>query len=226
VQQQGNGYDCGLYCYAFSKRALQRHADLKACNGQNDDLLKKIHGILVEGYEDSIKPLQLRKEMYGHMQDACRLDEMEAREASKDVQTKRLWRYNPNVLNVMSSKEKEESSTHEVQQVAGRVSLSQPKRVSDNNEQQIVFAEASLITAFQFYIADSIKAKNSLSKLVKMLLEDAQYYNHILERGFTLINFLNGFGKVCLLLMFFSYNLMLMVCYVMLFSDASVQEDN
>jgi hypothetical protein len=98
--------------------------------------------------------------------------------------------------------------------------------VSDNNEQQIVFAEASLITAFQFYIADSIKAKNSLSKLVKMLLEDAQYYNHILERGFTLINFLNGFGKVCLLLMFFSYNLMLMVCYVMLFSDASVQEDN
>jgi hypothetical protein len=97
--------------------------------------------------------------------------------------------------------------------------------VSDN-EQQIVFAEASLTTAFQLYIADSIKAKNSLSKLVKMLLEDAQYYNHIKERGFTLTNFLNGFSKACLLLMFLSYNLMLMVYYVMLFSDASVQQNN
>jgi hypothetical protein len=225
VQQQGNSYDCGLYCYALSKRALQRHEDLKACNGQNDDLLNKIHGILVEGYEDSIKPLLLRKEMYGHMQDACRLDNREASKASKDVQTARHWRYTPNVLNVISSKEKEESSTHEVQQVAGQASLSQPKRVSDN-EQQVVFAEASLITAFQLYIADSIKAKNSLATLVKMLLEDAQYYYHIKERCFTLTNFLNGFGKVCLLLMFLSYNLMLMVCYVMLFRDASVQENN
>ncbi len=106
MQQQGNSYDCGLYCYAFSKCALQRHEDLKACNGLNDDRLNKIHGILVEGYEDSIKPLLLRKEMYGHMQGACKLDEMEASKASKDVQTARHWRYTPNVLNVISSKEK------------------------------------------------------------------------------------------------------------------------
>jgi hypothetical protein len=59
-----------------------------------------------------------------------------------------------------------------------------------------------------------------------MLLEDAQYYNHIKDRGFTLTDFLNGFGKVCLLLMLLSF-IMLMVCYfVMLLSDASVQEDN
>jgi hypothetical protein len=89
VQQQGNSYDCGLYCYAFSKRALQRHQDLKACNGQNDDVLNKIHGILVKGYEDSIQLLLLRQEMYGHMQEASRLDEMEASKASIDVQTKR-----------------------------------------------------------------------------------------------------------------------------------------
>ncbi len=95
-----------------------------------------------------------------------------------------------------------------------------------DNKQQVVFAEASLITAFQLHIADSIKTKNSLSKLVKILLENAQYYNHIKEKGFTLTKFLNGFGKVCVLLIFLSYNLMLMVCYVMLFSDASVQENN
>ncbi len=111
MQQQGNSYDCELYCYTFSKRALQRQEDLKACNGQNDDLSNKIHGILAEGYEDSIKPLLLRKEMYGEMQEACRLDEMEASKAFKDAQTARHWKYTPNVLNFISSKEKE-SSTH------------------------------------------------------------------------------------------------------------------
>jgi hypothetical protein len=43
---------------------------------------------------------------------------MEASKASIDVQTKRLWRYVPNVLNVipsMLSKEKEESFTRELQ---------------------------------------------------------------------------------------------------------------
>jgi hypothetical protein len=72
------------------------HESLKACNGQVDDLTDKIHGILVEGYEDSIQPLLLRQEMYGHMQEACRLDEMEASKDSKDVRQvripKRLWR--------------------------------------------------------------------------------------------------------------------------------------
>ncbi len=108
MRQQGNSYDCGLYCYAFSKRALQRHEDHKACNGQNDDLTDKIHGIFVEGYKDSIEPLLLHQEMYGHMQGACRLDEMKARQASEDVQTKRLWRYVPNVLNVIPSMLSEE----------------------------------------------------------------------------------------------------------------------
>jgi hypothetical protein len=210
MQQQGNSYDCGLYCYAFSKRALQRHEDLKACNGQNDDLTDKIHGILVEGYKDSIEPLLLRQEMYGHMQGACRLDEIEASKASIDVQTKRLWRYVPNVLNVIPSMLSEEEDEkmdlieiEEVQQVVGQA-----------NQQTIAFAEANLITAFQLYINYSIKAKNSLATLVKMLLEDAQYYNHIRDRGFTLTDFLNGFGKVCFLLLLMSY-IMFIICYVM-----------
>jgi hypothetical protein len=58
-----------------------------------------------------------------------------------------------------------------------------------------------------------------------MLLEDAQYYNNIKDRDYTLTDFLNGFGKVCLLMMLLSY-IMFMVCYLMLFSGASVQEDN
>ena len=238
MQQQGNGYDCGLYCYTFSKRALQRHEDLKACNGQNDDLTDKIHGILVEGYEDSIQPLLLRQEMYGHMQEACRLDEMEASMASIDVQTKRLWRYVPNVLNVIPSvlsKGKEESFTREVQPTMAtllrgttgngttaveKMDLIETEEVQQvvgqANEQTIAFAEANLIKAFQGYISYSIKAKNSLATLVKMLLEDAQYYNHLRDKGLTLTDFLNGFGKVCLLLMMLiSYIMFMMVCYVM-----------
>jgi hypothetical protein len=106
--------------------------------------------------------------------------------------------------------------TEEVQQVAGRA-----------NEQTIAFAETNLITAFQLYIINySIKAKDSLATLVKMLLEDAKYNNHIRDRGFTLTDFLNGFGKVCLLMMLLLSYIMFMVCYVMLFSGASVQEDN
>jgi hypothetical protein len=103
--------------------------------------------------------------MYGHMQEACRLDEMEARQASEDVQTKRLWRYVPKVLNVipsMLSEEEEEEmdliENEEVQQVVGQA-----------NQQTIAFAEANLITAFQLYISYSIKTKNSLATLVKML---------------------------------------------------------
>ncbi len=94
--------------------------------------------------------------------------------------------------------------TEEVQQVVGQA-----------NQQTIAFAEANLITAFQLYINYSIKAKNSLATLVKMLLEDAQYYNHIIrDRGFTLTDFLNGFGKVCFLLLLISY-IMFIICYVM-----------
>jgi hypothetical protein len=96
--------------------------------------------------------------------------------------------------------------TEEVQQVVGQA-----------NEQTITFAEANLITAFQVYISYSIKAKNSLATLVKMLLEDAQYYNHHLrDKGLTLTDFLNGFGKVCVLMMLLiSYIMFMMVCYVM-----------
>jgi hypothetical protein len=45
------------------------------------------------------------------------------------LQAARLWRFAPNVLNnisSISSKEKEEFSTHEVQQVVNQASLSQP----------------------------------------------------------------------------------------------------
>jgi hypothetical protein len=94
--------------------------------------------------------------------------------------------------------------TEEVQQVIGQA-----------NEQTIAFAEANLITAFQSYVNYSIKAKNSLATLVKMLLEDAQYYNIIRDRGFTLTDFLNGFGKVCLLMMLLMSYIMFMVSYVM-----------
>jgi hypothetical protein len=95
--------------------------------------------------------------------------------------------------------------TEEVQQV-----------VDQANEQTIAFAEANLITAFQVYISYSIKAKNSLATLVKTLLEDAQYYNHVRDRGLTLTDFLNGFGKVCLLMMLLiSYIMFMMVCYVL-----------
>ncbi len=48
-----------------------------------------------------------------------------------------------------------------------------------------------------------------------MLLEDAQYYNHIRDRGFTLTDFLNGFGKVCLLVMLLMSYIMFIICYVM-----------
>jgi hypothetical protein len=62
--------------------------------------------------------------------------------------------------------------TEVVQQVIGQA-----------NEQTIAFAEANLITAFQLYISYSINAKNSLTTFVKMLLEDAKYYNHLSDRG-------------------------------------------
>jgi hypothetical protein len=48
-----------------------------------------------------------------------------------------------------------------------------------------------------------------------MLLDDAQYNNHLRDRGLTLTDFLNGFGKVCLLMMLLISYIMFMVCYVM-----------
>ncbi len=102
----------------------------------------------------------------------------------------------------MLSKEKEESFTREVQPTMAallrgttgngttaveKMDLIETKEVKQvvgqANKQTIAFAEANLITAFQVYISYIIKAKNSLATLVKMLLEDAQYYNQLCPPG-------------------------------------------
>ena len=216
VQQQNNGYDCGVYCYAYTKRVLDKHEHLTGCYGYEEDLDMKIHDILVDGHA-TINPLELRKEMYGHMQEAYTQDNAAAAEASEEMRFNRDHQYNPDALYAIPSISSKDATTSihahatpsalpppcgylsEDEVVLDDSRQAASSRLEPSSESSVAPSSsvaATLITAFDRYITDAINAKKSLSELITMLLEDRRYYELIKRRGLSLTDFLNCFGKV------------------------------